>query len=65
MRCVIVLAVLLVLGVAVRGDVWGYLTNPRLSHAPSFPDSKLYDVHVGLDTFRGHLGAFGDFNSDR
>jgi len=39
--------------------------NPSFSAGPSFRNSQLYSVNVGLENITGYIGYFGDFNSDR
>jgi hypothetical protein len=41
--------------------------NPKLSKAPRFSGSQLYNVTIlsGLSEVSGYVGCFGDFNSDK
>jgi hypothetical protein len=41
--------------------------NPKLSKAPRFPSSQLYQITstIKLDNISGYIGAFGDFDSDK
>lgn len=41
--------------------------NPKLSKAPRFAGSQLYNVSAasGLTEVSGYVGCFGDFNSDK
>eukprot|EP01114_Cavostelium_apophysatum_P009861 TRINITY_DN2316_c0_g1_i2.p1 TRINITY_DN2316_c0_g1~~TRINITY_DN2316_c0_g1_i2.p1 ORF type:complete len:678 (+),score=117.31 TRINITY_DN2316_c0_g1_i2:215-2248(+) len=46
-------------------NFWNDWFNPDFVHGPSFKDSQLYNVDVGLDSISGSIGCFGDFNSDK
>jgi hypothetical protein len=52
--------------VVVSANWWQNLMNPRLSNAPPFSKSQLYQVpDIGLEKVNGTLVSFGDFNSDK
>lgn len=49
----------------VEANIWDDFFKPDFSSGPSFSDSQLYSIGLGLQNVYGTLGAFGDFNSDK
>eukprot|EP00163_Fabomonas_tropica_P000080 TRINITY_DN1006_c0_g1_i15.p1 TRINITY_DN1006_c0_g1~~TRINITY_DN1006_c0_g1_i15.p1 ORF type:complete len:238 (+),score=48.93 TRINITY_DN1006_c0_g1_i15:181-894(+) len=60
-----VLLVAIVLSLVLLPMAHADFFNPKLSHAPKFPDSQLYNLDVGLGAIQGRVVGLGDFNSDK
>lgn len=39
--------------------------NPRVSHAPHYTKSQLYQTNVGFESVAGTIGCYGDWNNDK
>lgn len=65
--CIVV--ILAVFTAYTRGSIFDDLFNPGLEKKPKFSDSQLYlldeDNSIAIDDINGHIGCFGDFNSDK
>lgn len=53
-----------------QANFFDELFNPGLDKSPKFSNSQLYLLDgsvnsVGIEGIDGHIGCFGDFNSDK